>query len=194
MSRELAQQKTFRFSEAVKAIDSTPKSLRRWLVTLGLSPVDGGWHTFTPAELMLFGIMRHMVDWGVPVTKSADLSLFAMSEILSPGENFPDVSTFAEKVAALELCDLNILDLSKRFKGHNLYVHLVGGFYDVEYAPPKLSLPFSKSSKDGASRAAFGSFLTISLEYLAGNIHINLSGLSFSEMRKRWKDEDGGEP
>ncbi|MHC3127140.1 hypothetical protein OB03_07500 [Brevundimonas sp. GN22] len=70
----LSEHRVYRFSDVVNAIDSTPKSLRRWLETLDYKAPEGKWAAFTSWHVFQFALMRQLVDWGVPVVNAAELS------------------------------------------------------------------------------------------------------------------------
>ena len=59
-----------RFSDIVFAIDTTPKSLRKWLQNDKLSldsDSQSGWRNFSLFDLAILAIMRKLVDFGISV-------------------------------------------------------------------------------------------------------------------------------
>ncbi len=63
-----------RFSDVVFAIETTPKSLRKWLqndkVRLD-SDSQEGWRNFSPYDLAVLAVMRKLVDYGVRVQEAS---------------------------------------------------------------------------------------------------------------------------
>lgn len=61
----------FRFSDAVYAIGTTPKSLRKWLQAGQAARSNDeerkGWHSFDFVDIALLAVMRKCVDYGLPV-------------------------------------------------------------------------------------------------------------------------------
>lgn len=132
--------KTYRFSDVVRAIDTTPKSFRRWLITLGVESDDGGWLAFTPAQVLQYAIMRQLVTWGVSVPNAADLAVEAMVAVLT-GKLSWEHETDAladEKVAASQVPRMKFTELFLKLEGHSIYVSLYEGHYTLTYEPPKL--------------------------------------------------------
>lgn len=78
-----------RFADVVFAIDTTRKSLRKWLQS-GKVELDSdsqeGWRNFSLYDLATLAIMRKLVDFGVSV---ADAALIARTHVRSvPGGKF----------------------------------------------------------------------------------------------------------
>lgn len=69
-----ATEKKFRFAEATYSIESTPKSLRKWLQNDKVELVDSGdeegWRDFSFADLVVLALMRKLVDFGVGVEEA----------------------------------------------------------------------------------------------------------------------------
>lgn len=66
-----------RFSDVVFAIDTTPKSLRKWLQSGKLnldSDTQEGWRKFSLKDLAVLAIMRKLVDFGVSVEDAARIA------------------------------------------------------------------------------------------------------------------------
>lgn len=87
--------KKLRFSDAVYAIGSTPKSVRLWLQR-GLveintpKPDSGGWTEYSFHDIAILALVRSLVDFGVDVRTSSAISnkilsdhFFPMSEALT---------------------------------------------------------------------------------------------------------------
>lgn len=78
--------KKFRFSDAVYVVETTPKSLRKWLqdpeMKLVFSGQEEGWREFSFADLAVLATMRKMVDFGLTVDEA---NAFANTLIMSHG-------------------------------------------------------------------------------------------------------------
>lgn len=168
-----ANVKRYRFSEVVDAIGSTPKSFRRWLVTLDYRPEDG-WHEFTPWQLLEFGVMRHLVDWGVSVADSATLAKDAMVVLLVGSDDFSSVKADDQAaadrlVAERGLISLSLKALALRLKSHRLYI-MPGpnGERTLALETPEPRRLFRRRKASPATYAGvYGSYLTIDVGFLA---------------------------
>jgi hypothetical protein len=82
-----------RFSGAVHAIESTPKSLRKWLQNENLKLYSEGdregWFSFNYLDISLFAIMRPLVDFGLPISAASGIARAAL-------EFFPDILTLEQ--------------------------------------------------------------------------------------------------
>jgi hypothetical protein len=85
-----------RFSDAVTAIETTPKSLRKWLqndgVLLFADAERSGWHEFSFADIVVFVIMRRAVDYGVGVVEANRLALDVVAQfprLFEPWNDLP---------------------------------------------------------------------------------------------------------
>lgn len=163
----------YRFADVVRATGTTPKSFRRWLVTLDYRAGDG-WHDFLAVEVLQFGIMRQMVDWGVSVTRAAELAEEAVV-LLWVGTDDPErldrlAPTPEAAKAALEKGGLNGLSLralAARMASHRLYIlpSADGPFLALE--APQPWRPFAKKKPRVADYAGIaGAFLTIDVSLL----------------------------
>ena len=77
-----------RFSDVVFAIDTTPKSLRKWLQSGKLkldSDSQEGWRNFSLYDLAMLAIMRKLVDFGVSVQDAAQIATHVRSVPGIPG-------------------------------------------------------------------------------------------------------------
>ena len=66
-----------RFSDVVFAIDTTPKSLRKWLQSGKLkldSDSQSGWRNFSHYDLAILAIMRKLVDFGISVEVASKIA------------------------------------------------------------------------------------------------------------------------
>ena len=76
--------KKYRYSDAIFVVETTPKSLRKWLqnpeVALVFSGEEEGWREFNFADLVVLATMRKLVDFGVGVGGASD---FANTIIMS---------------------------------------------------------------------------------------------------------------
>jgi DNA-binding transcriptional MerR regulator len=74
---DLPAERGLRFSTVAYAIDTTPKSLRKWLqsgkVTLD-SDTGTGWRAFTLYDVAILAIMRRLVDFGVGVEEAGRIA------------------------------------------------------------------------------------------------------------------------
>ncbi len=100
----------FRFSDAVYAIRSTPKSLRKWLqnpdLTLAMNPAKWGWRHFSLFDLLVLGVMRRLVDFGVPVT---DANAFAHAALMTRLAAFEDGDLDADRLDAFDGTSLIVM-------------------------------------------------------------------------------------
>ena len=80
--------KKIRFSDAVYAIETTPKSLRKWLQNSKFSLVsaqnEGEWKSFSFADIVCLAIMRKLVDFCVGVDEANDVSLKVVRGSIGP--------------------------------------------------------------------------------------------------------------
>ncbi len=66
-----------RFSDVVLAIETTPKSLRKWLQSGKLqldSDSQKGWRNFSAYDLAILAIMRKLVDFGISVQEASKIA------------------------------------------------------------------------------------------------------------------------
>jgi hypothetical protein len=81
--------KKLRFSDAVYAIGSTPKSVRLWLQR-GLveintpKPDSGGWTEYSFHDIAILALVRSLVDFGVDVRTSSAISNKILSDHFFP--------------------------------------------------------------------------------------------------------------
>jgi hypothetical protein len=98
-------ERKIRFSTVVFAIQTTPKSFRKWLqcpeLIRGLSdgPDDGSWRDFSYAEVASFALMRPLVSFGLTVGEASDFAQGALMERARPLLKFK--TTPPEAFAAL---------------------------------------------------------------------------------------------
>jgi hypothetical protein len=94
-------EKKFRFSDAVYAIETTPKSLRKWLqnsdLKLVFSGEERGWREFSFADLAVLVTMRKLVDFGFTVDTANN---FANMTLMSHERLFKYRNTPPEAVVA----------------------------------------------------------------------------------------------
>ncbi|MCB1343126.1 MAG: MerR family transcriptional regulator [Pseudooceanicola sp.] len=80
--------KKIRFSDAVYAIGTTPKSLRLWLqrgvVDLHSEAPEGGWHEFSFVDIGILAITRKLSDFGVPVAEAGKIANMIMGDDFYP--------------------------------------------------------------------------------------------------------------
>jgi hypothetical protein len=65
-----AKYKKLRFSDVAKAIESTPKALRKMLQNPGLvlpAPVTDGWTEFSLVQIAVLAVARRLIEFGFPV-------------------------------------------------------------------------------------------------------------------------------
>ncbi len=83
-----------RFSDVVLAIETTPKSLRKWLQSGKLqldSDSQKGWRNFSAYDLAILATMRKLVDYGVSVQEASEIA--TMNIRGKPGVYDPDLVT-----------------------------------------------------------------------------------------------------
>ncbi len=92
----------FRFSDAHYAIQSTPKSLRKWLndpdMQLVFSRQERGWRAFSYADLCVLAVMRKLVDFGLNISDAnqiATLVLHDRARLLLRYKNTPPEALLA---------------------------------------------------------------------------------------------------
>lgn len=89
--------KKLRFSDAVYAINTTPKSLRLWLQR-GLVKIDTergetGWTEYSFLDIAILALVRTFVNFGVDVPTASDLAHAAMNffpKVMSGWKNMSD--------------------------------------------------------------------------------------------------------
>jgi hypothetical protein len=87
--------KRLRFSDAVYAIETTPKALRNWLQR-GLVqirtplPPDGGWMEYSFYDIALLSLIRKLVDFGVDVSTASGIANSVFTDF------FPNMLSIAE--------------------------------------------------------------------------------------------------
>lgn len=173
------KQETYRFSDVVRAINSTPKSFRRWLTTLEIESEGGGWHTFKPAQVVEFAIMRHLVNWGVPVPEAADLAAQVMGALLADADPLlMELEEFDAKVKASDIPTLTLRELIGRLSEHEVFVHRLDDNYWLEYPTIGKKGLFGLKGRVGPKKqtGAFGSYLTLSLGFIALHAKMRLDG------------------
>ncbi len=91
MSNPLTDLK-LRFSDVVLAIETTPKSLRKWLQSGKLqldSDSQKGWRNFSAYDLAILAVMRKLVDFGINVQEASEIATINIRGI--PGVYDPDL-------------------------------------------------------------------------------------------------------
>jgi hypothetical protein len=78
--------KRLRFSDAVYAIQTTPKALRLWLqrglVKLHSVPQEeGGWSEYSFLDIGILALTRKLADFGVPIATASQIANFAMTRV-----------------------------------------------------------------------------------------------------------------
>lgn len=80
--------KKLRFSDAVFALDTTPKSLRKWLQNPEFKLVshqnEGEWKNFSYADIACLGVMRKLVDFCVGVVEANEIATVIVKRRLGP--------------------------------------------------------------------------------------------------------------
>ncbi|OHT22180.1 hypothetical protein [Edaphosphingomonas haloaromaticamans] len=100
----LADRKT-RFSDAAKAIETTPKALRNWIarrqVVLYGQEDTRVWHDFSLADVASLAITRRLVDFGLKVEEANVLARRILSTLQGPqfahAEDFEKLMGFWEE-------------------------------------------------------------------------------------------------
>jgi hypothetical protein len=133
-SDALDPNRIYRFSEVVNAIGSTPKSLRRWMLTLEWTSETSGWTEFTPSQTLMLAIMRHLVDWGISVPQASTLAT-EMIAALIVGEDHHDITAeeFEERIEASHLTKLSLAELIMALSNKRAFLTPVQDSFSVEY-------------------------------------------------------------
>lgn len=80
--------KKLRFSDAVYALETTPKSLRKWLQNPDFRLIseqpEGEWKNFSFADIGCLAIMRKLVDFGVGVVDANEIASDVIKHKLGP--------------------------------------------------------------------------------------------------------------
>jgi hypothetical protein len=80
--------KKLRFSDAVFALETTPKSLRKWLQNPAFRLIseqpEGEWKNFSFADIGCLAIMRKLVDFGVGVVDANEIAADVIKHKLGP--------------------------------------------------------------------------------------------------------------
>ncbi|HEX6960178.1 MAG TPA: MerR family transcriptional regulator [Ferrovibrio sp.] len=85
------QQPKLRFSDAVYAIDTSPKALRLWIQRkqVRLSGTTGeGWAEFSFADIAQLAITRKLVDFGMQVERANEIAAGLLAKIAGPVMRF----------------------------------------------------------------------------------------------------------
>jgi hypothetical protein len=90
-----------RFSDAVYAVETTPKALRNWLqrkqVVLDTPTPVGGWLEFSLADIAILALVRRLVDFGLGVAVASTIANKALKFSWTPTRRSAtkrDVSAF----------------------------------------------------------------------------------------------------
>jgi len=159
---------TYRFSDVVRGIGSTPKSFRRWLLTLGIESKGRGWHEFTPVQILEFAVMRHLVDWGVSIVDAADLSVSIMGHLLTDADPTAlEDAEFRQRALASDLFRLDTKELVVRMIGRQAFIGRIDG---VAYAA------YPDADGPPSYVGAQGSHLTLHFGEIALGVHQALHG------------------
>lgn len=88
-----------RFSDAVYAINTTPKALRNWLqrglVEIHTPKQEGGWNEYSFIDIAILALVRTLVTWGVNVPTASKIANTIMTDFyprllhLQNPENMP---------------------------------------------------------------------------------------------------------
>lgn len=130
----LDPKRIYRFSEVVAAIGSTPKSLRRWMLTLEWTSDASGWTEFTPSQTLMLAIMRHLVDWGIAVPLAATLATEMIAALLA-GEEHHDLSAeeFEDRTKASHLTQLSLAELILALSNKRAFLTPIQDSFFIEY-------------------------------------------------------------
>jgi len=161
-------ERDYRFSDVVRALDTTPKSFRRWLLTLGVQSEGGGWLSFSPVQIIEYAVMRNLVDWGISIKDSARLAREAVGIILAAADE-------GDGPADLDPPTQGSSDFYRLLYGSDLrkiYVARRGGEIFIDDERPASDLPPKSSTK----RYGLGAFLTLDLGQIVFDASIALGG------------------
>jgi hypothetical protein len=93
--------KKLRFSDAVHAVESTPKALRKMLQNPHLvlpAPVGDGWKEFSLLQIAVLAIARRLIEFGYSVQSASRTACFTLIDpLLGDATTLDDEGYSAER-------------------------------------------------------------------------------------------------
>jgi hypothetical protein len=101
--------KKLRFSDAVNAVESTPKALRKMLQNPHLVlpvPVSDGWQEFSLLQIAVLAIARRLIEFGFSVQSASRSACFTLVDSLLGSPTAGDDEGFTAEMFLQSICDV----------------------------------------------------------------------------------------